>query len=212
MQMRRISRNAVRNQDSLVNDNGEYLSHYMTSPPSAPQLANHEQCPVRALLLFHENADSVLTRMMDDYNEQSTVKGCKNIEIQRRETLLINKITGLWYESHAGIESERLARSLLPIARHVYGAQHSYTDWVQGVLAKNVKPYICILTGGNKNNIFETDRTNVNVYEFLRYDNDEENCVISGPIHPRHQSCLVCRGDGSLDPILNVSKMLLFQE
>jgi hypothetical protein len=66
MQMRRISRNAVRNQDSLVNDNGEYLSHYMTSPPSAPQLANHEQCPVRALLLFHENADSVLTRMMDD--------------------------------------------------------------------------------------------------------------------------------------------------
>jgi hypothetical protein len=76
--------------------------------------------------------------MMDDYNEQSAVKGCKNIEIQRRETLLIKKITGLWYESH-GIESERLARSLLPIARHVYGAQHSYTNRVQGVLAKIVK-------------------------------------------------------------------------
>ena len=42
MRRRRNSRNAARTQDSLVNDNGEYLSHYMTSPPSAPQLANHE--------------------------------------------------------------------------------------------------------------------------------------------------------------------------
>ena len=53
----------------------------MTSRPSGPQLANHEQCLVRALLLFHENADSVLKRMMDDYDEQSTVEGRKNTEI-----------------------------------------------------------------------------------------------------------------------------------
>ena len=76
--------------------------------------------------------------MMDDYNEQYTVEGCKNAEIRRGETLLISKITGLWYERH-GIESERLARSLLPITHHVYGAQHSYTNRVQGVLAKIVK-------------------------------------------------------------------------
>ena len=35
------SRNAARTQDSLVNDYGEYLSQYMMTPPSAPQLANH---------------------------------------------------------------------------------------------------------------------------------------------------------------------------
>ena len=91
----------------------------MTSSPSAPQLANHEQCPVRALLLFHENADT-LKRMMDDYEEQQTVEGRKNAEIRLRETLQINKITGLWHESH-GIESEGLARSLLPITCHVSG-------------------------------------------------------------------------------------------
>jgi hypothetical protein len=190
MRRRRNSRNAARNQDSLVNDIGEYLSHYMTSPPSGPQLANHEQCCVRALLLFHENADSVLKHMMDDYNNQSTVEGCKNAEIQRRETLLINKITGLWNESCA-IKPERLARSLVSITRHVYGAQHSYTNRVREVLAKIVKRYVHIWTDGNKDNIFETDGNNVNVYVFLRYDNDEDNCVISGPIHPHHQSCLV---------------------
>ena len=70
--------------------------------------------------------------MMDDYDKQKTVEGRKNAEIQRRETLLIDKITGLWYESH-GIESERLARSLLPITRHVYGVQHSYTLRVEEV-------------------------------------------------------------------------------
>ena len=138
MRRRRNSRNAARTQDSLVNDNGEYLSYYMTSPPSAPQLANHEQCAVRALLLFHENAYSGLNNMMNDYNEQSTVEGCQNFEIRCRETLLINKITGLWYESH-GIESERLARSLLPITHHVYGAQHTYTQRVEEVLAKIMK-------------------------------------------------------------------------
>ena len=55
-QMRRTtnSRNAARTQDSIVNDNGEYLSHYMTSHQSAHQLANHEQCPVWALLLLLE--------------------------------------------------------------------------------------------------------------------------------------------------------------
>ena len=89
MQRRNNSRNAARNQDSLVNDNGKYLSHYMTSPLTAPQLANHVQCPVWALLLFHENTYPGLHHMMDDYNEQSTEEGCQNFEIRRRETLLI---------------------------------------------------------------------------------------------------------------------------
>jgi hypothetical protein len=166
MRRRKNSRNAARTQDSLVNDNGEYLSHYMTSHPSAPQLANHEQCPVRALLLYHENNYPRLHYMMDDYNEQSTVEGHQNFEIRRRETKLINNITSLWYESH-GIESERLARSLLPLTRHVYGAQHMYTKRVQEVLDKVLKRYIRILTDGNRNNIFEIDGRNVNVYEFL---------------------------------------------
>ena len=39
-----------------------------------------------------------------------------------------------------------------------------------------------------------------------RYENDEENCVIYGPIAPHFQPCLVCRGDGSFDEILHVSK------
>ena len=68
--------------------------------------------------------------MMDDYNEQSTVEGRKNAEIRHRETLLINRITGLWYEN-CGIKSERLARPLVTITRHVYGAQHSYTKRVE---------------------------------------------------------------------------------
>ena len=97
--------------------------------------------------------------------------------------MLINKITGLWYESH-GIESEWLARSLLTFTRHVYGAQHSYTNQVQGVLAKIVKLCVCILTGGKKNNIFETDGTNVNVYEFLRYGNDKKIVSSLGLFYP----------------------------
>ena len=110
----------------------------MKFPPSGPQLANHEQCCVRALLLFCENADSVLKCMMDDCNEQSTVEGQKNAEIQCRETLLINKITGLWYKNF-GIESERLARPLVTITRHFYGTQHTYAKRVEEVLAKIVK-------------------------------------------------------------------------
>ena len=97
---------------------------------------------------------------------------------------------------------------MVTITCHVYGAQHSYTKRVEEVLAQVEKRYVSILTDGNKDNVFETDGNNINVYEFLRYDNDEDNCVISGPIHPHHQSCLVCRGDGSLDEILHVSKML----
>ena len=104
-------------------------------PPSGPQLENHEECFVRDLLLFRENADSVLKRMMDDYNKQSTVEGWENAEIRRRETLLTNKIPGLWYESF-GIKSERLARSLVFITRHVYGARHSYITRVRELLAK----------------------------------------------------------------------------
>ena len=119
----------------------------MISPPSAPQLANHEQCPVRALLLYYENSYSGLQHMMDDYNEQSTVKGWQDFEIQRREALLINKITGLWYSSHS-IESERLSRSLLPITRHVYGMQHTYTLRVEDVLAKILKRYVKVITDG----------------------------------------------------------------
>ena len=57
--------------------------------------------------------------------------------------------------------------SLSPVMFNVYGAQHCYTNRVQGVLAKIVKCYVCISTGGNKNNIFETDGTNFSVYEFL---------------------------------------------
>jgi hypothetical protein len=180
----------------------------MMTRPSAAQLANHDQCPVRAKLLFYENASSPLQQLMDNMIEQSTVKGRQDFEIQHRETLIINKITGLWYESH-GIESQRLTRSLLPITRHVYGVQHTYTLRVEDVLAKILKRYVKILTHGNSCNIFETDGTNVKVYEFLRYENDEEHCVISGPIHPHHQSCLVCRGDGTLDPILHVSKAVV---
>ena len=119
----------------------------MISPPSAPQIANHEQCTVRALLLYYENSYSGLQHMMDDYNEQSTVKGRQDFEIRRRETLLINKITGLWYSSHS-IESERLARSLLPITRHVYGMQHTYTLRVEDVLAKILKRYVKVITDG----------------------------------------------------------------
>ena len=126
MRRRRNSRNALRSQDSLVNDYGEYLSQYMITPPSAPQLANHDQCPVRAELLYYENAYSGLQQSMEDMIEQSTVKGRQDFEIQRRETLLIDKITRLWYESH-GIESERLAQSLLPITKHVYGEKASLT-------------------------------------------------------------------------------------
>ena len=77
---------------------------------------------------------------------------------------------------------------------------------MEEVLAKVVKRYVRILTDGNKDKVFETDGNNDNVYEFLQYDNDEENCVISGPIAPHHLSGLVCRGDGSLDEILHVSK------
>jgi len=206
---RRNSRNAARTQDSLVNDYGEYLSQYMMTPPSAPQLANHEQFPVRAKLLFYENATSPLNLMMEDMMEQSTVKGRQDFELRRRETQLINKITGLWYDSH-GIESERLARSLLPITKHVYGFQHTHTQRVEEVLNKIVKRYVKILTDGNSTNMFETDDGfNDNVYEFLQYNNDEDNCVITGPIHPHHQSCLVCRGDGTLDPILHVSKAVV---
>ena len=106
--------------------------------PSAPQLANHEQCPVRAELLFYENAYSPLQQMMEDMIKQSTVKGRQNFEIRRRETLLINKITRLWYESH-GIESERLTQSLLPITKYIYGKKHSYTLRVQELLAKILK-------------------------------------------------------------------------
>ena len=138
----------------------------MISPPSAPQIANHEQCTVRALLLYYENSYSGLQHMMDDYNEQSTVKGWQDFEIQRREALLINKITGLWYSSHS-IESERIARSLLPITRHVYGMQHTYTLRVEDILAKILKLYVKVITDGNPCNIFESDGTNVNVYEFL---------------------------------------------
>ena len=166
MRRTRNSQNKARTQDSLVNDNEEYLSQYMMSPPSAPQLANHEQCPVRALLLYYENAYSGLQHMMDDMVEQSTVKGRQDFEIWRRETLLINKITGLWYESH-GIESQQFATSLLPITKHVYGAQLSYTLRVEEVLAKILKRYVKIFTDGNPCNIFETDGTNDNVYEFL---------------------------------------------
>ncbi len=138
----------------------------MMTPPSAPQLANHEQCPVRAQLLFYENATSPLNLMIEDMMEQSTVKGRQDFELRCRETLLINKITKLWYESHT-IESERLARSLLPITKHVYGAQHSYTLRVEEVLAKILKRYIKIFTDGNPCSIFETDGTNDNVYEFF---------------------------------------------
>ena len=119
----------------------------MISPPSAPQIANHEQCPFKALLLYYENSYSGLQHMMDDYNEQSTVKGWQDFEIQRREALLINKITGLWYSSHS-IESERIARSLLPITRHVYGMQHTYTLRVEDVLAKILKRYVKVITDG----------------------------------------------------------------
>ena len=90
--------------------------------------------------------------------EQSTVKGRQDFDMRHMKTLLINKITGLWYESH-GIESERLAKSLLSITRHVYGAQHTYTQRVEEVLAKILKRYVMILTDGNHNNIFETDGT-----------------------------------------------------
>jgi hypothetical protein len=134
----RNSRNALRSQDSLVNDHGEYLSLYMMTRPSAAQLENHDQCPVRAKLLFYENASSPLQQSMENMIEQSTVKGRQDFELRRRETQLINKITGLWYDSH-GIESERLARSLLPITKHVYGFQHSHTQRVEEVLAKIVK-------------------------------------------------------------------------
>ena len=92
---RRNSRNALTSQDSLVNDHGEYLSLYMMTRPSAAQLANHDQCPVSDQLLFYENASSPLQQLMDDMIEQSTVKGRQDFEIQRRETLLINKVTGL---------------------------------------------------------------------------------------------------------------------
>jgi hypothetical protein len=208
---RRNSRNALRSQDSLVNDHGEYLSLYMMTRPSAAQLANHEQCPVRAQLLFYENASSPLQQSMENMIELSTVKGRYDFELRRRDTQMINKITGLWYESHT-IKSERLAKSLLPITKHVYGEKASPTLRVEEVLAKILKRYVKILTHGNSCNIFETDGTNDNVYEFLGYDNDEDNCVISGPIHPHHQSCLVCRGDGSLDPILHVSKTVVVPE
>jgi hypothetical protein len=87
-----------------------------------------------------------------------------------------------------------------------------YTKRVQEVLDKVLKRYVRILTDGIENNIFQTDGSNVNVYEFLRYDNDDKKCVISGPIHPHHQSCLVCRGDSSLDPILHVSKNFVVPE
>jgi hypothetical protein len=50
------------------------------------------------------------------------------------------------------------------------------------------------------------------VYEFLRYNNDDEKCVISGPINTHHQSCLVCRGDCSLDPILHFSRKVVVPE
>ena len=76
--------------------------------------------------------------MMDNHNEQSTVEGQKKAEICRRETLLINKITRLWY-ANCDIKSERLARLLVTVTRHVYGAQHSYTKRVEEVLAKVVK-------------------------------------------------------------------------
>ena len=109
---------------------------------------------------------------MEDLILQSTEKGRQLFEIQRGETLLINKITGLWYESH-GIKSERLAQSLLPITKHVYGEKASPTLRVEEVLAKIVKRYVKILTDRNSCNIFESDGTNYNVYEFLRYDNDE---------------------------------------
>jgi len=208
---RRNSRNALKNQDSLVNDHGEYLSLYMMTRPSAAQLANHDQCAVRAQLLFYENASSPLQQSMENMIELSTVKGRQDFELRRRDTLMINKITGLWYESH-GIQSERLAKSLLPITKHFYGEKASPTLRVEEVLAKILKRYVKILTHGNSCNIFETDGTNDNVYEFLRYDNDEDNCVIYGPIHPHHQSCLVCRGDGSLDPILHVSKTVVVPE
>ena len=75
---------------------------------------------------------------MDNCKEESTVEGQKNAEIQRRETLLINKINGLWYKK-CGIESERLARPLVSIIRHVYGAKHSYSTRVREVFAKIVK-------------------------------------------------------------------------
>jgi hypothetical protein len=209
---RRNSHNALRSQDSLVNDNGEYLSLYMMTRPSAAQLANHEQCPVRAQLLFYENASSPLHQSMENMIELSTVKGRQDFELRRRDTQTINKITGLWYESHT-IKSERLAKSLLPLTKNVYGEKASPTLRVEEVLAKILKRYVKILTHGNSCNIFETDDgANDNVYEFLGYDNDEDNCVISGPIHPHHQSCLVCRGDGSLDPILHVAKTVVVPE
>ena len=135
---RRNKSNAARTQDSLVNYYGEYLSQYMMTPPSAPQLANHEQCPVRAQLLFYENATSPLNLMIEDMMEQSTVKGQQDFELRHREILLINKITETWYASH-GSESERLARSLLPITKHVYGFQHTHTQRVEEVLAKIVE-------------------------------------------------------------------------
>ena len=56
---------------------------------------------------------------------------------------------------------------MLPITRHVYGVHHTYTQRVEEVLAKVLKRYVKILTDCNKSEIFETDETNVNVYEFL---------------------------------------------
>ena len=117
----------------------------MMFPPSGPPLTNHEQCSVRALLLFCENGYSYLKHLMGNCNKQNTVKIRKNAEIRDRETLLINKITELWFEN-CGIKSERLARPLVSITRHVYGAQHSYTKQVEEVLAKDVKCYVSFLT------------------------------------------------------------------
>jgi hypothetical protein len=138
----------------------------MMTYPSAAQLVNHDQCPVRAQLLFYENASSPLQQLMDDMIEQSTVKGRQDFELRRMDTLMINKITKLWYESH-GIQSERLAKSLLPITKQIYGEKASPTLRVEEVLAKILKCYIKILTHENSCNIFETNGTNDNVYEFL---------------------------------------------
>ena len=79
---------------------------------------------------------------------------------------------------------------MVSITRHVNGTKYTYTKRAEEVLAKVVKCYVRILTDGNKDSIFETDGNNVNVYDFLQYDNDEDNCVISGPNAPHFQLVL----------------------
>jgi hypothetical protein len=131
---------------------------------------------------------------MDKFNELQKAKGEYEDSIKAHGLnslqALYNGITYVKMMQHVNqfIKAERLLTNLVSRSRLVHGPEHTCTVEAENLLIKSKVRYVAIKPE-NEGGVNDTaDKKDAETFQALRYENNDEICVVTGPIkEPRHK-------------------------